>query len=592
MKIKAILGVFLLVLSIATTAFPATTSAETYNNNKIIENSIFDRSSSMSADQIDSFLNQFPNSCISPNSGFRAIDPTGYSPSGGYTYGGYVTAGRVIADSALAYNINPQVLLATLQKEQSLVIGGVNFCNNGDQNKYAAAVGYGCPDSGTVHNYTGVNLYQRNGVTVTSTGSTCVSSATKAGFSQQVIRGAWLLKFGQQRAEGNVNWAVIKGSWDNSDDPQTCYGGPMTQGTFKRCPAGAAAYYDGYTTIDGTAVHMDNGATAALYWYTPHFHGNQNFFNIFTGWFGSTYYFGNKASSTSVYSKMPCTVGNFEAYAVARLYQPDTGDYLYTSSNVEACYAITLGYIFDGTPLRGIAQAASGAVPVYRISGYSHHTFTTSASQKDSLVAQPGYTYEGIAWYAYGTQVENSQPVMSSSIPSGGNFLSAALGEASGAQANFGYTGNAVAFYQPDDVSSTSPGTTNIYRLAKNNARFYSASQLEKNIAVSNYGYTDEGVLALGDSSPNQNNLPVYRVRNATGYLYTTSRVERDLAVINYNYMSEGVGFYELGWSDKPIFRLTNYLNGLRFVSNNELERSLAVSRYGYNYDGTSWYGY
>ena len=32
---------------------------------------------------------------------------------------------------------------------------------------------------------------------------------------------------------------------------------------------------------------MDNGATAALNWYTPHFHGNQNFFNLFSGWFGS-----------------------------------------------------------------------------------------------------------------------------------------------------------------------------------------------------------------------------------------------------------------------------------------------------------------
>ena len=33
---------------------------------------------------------------------------------------------------------------------------------------------------------------------------------------------------------------------------------------------------------------MDTGATAALYWYTPHFNGNQNFYNIFTNWFGPT----------------------------------------------------------------------------------------------------------------------------------------------------------------------------------------------------------------------------------------------------------------------------------------------------------------
>jgi len=266
-------------------------SAATFNRNRIIDDGVFDNVNSMSATQIDSFLNGFSGSCISSNSGFRAIDPTGYNPSQGYLYGGYVTAGQVIYSSAQAYNINPQALLTTLEKEQSLVTGRNNFagyCNNGDQHKYASAVGYGCPDSGTTHSYTGLNLYQRNGVTVGSTGTTCVNTSIKAGFSQQVIRAAWLLKFGEQRSKGNVGWAVIKGSWDNSDDPQTCYGGPMTQGTFARCPSGGATYYDGYTTIDGAAVHMDSGATAALYWYTPHFSGNQNFFNLFTAWFGST----------------------------------------------------------------------------------------------------------------------------------------------------------------------------------------------------------------------------------------------------------------------------------------------------------------
>ncbi|HEY5442680.1 MAG TPA: hypothetical protein VIJ68_04020 [Candidatus Saccharimonadales bacterium] len=64
----------------------------------------------------------------------------------------------------------------------------------------------------------------------------------------------------------------------------------MTQGTFKICPGGASTFYDGYDTIDGASVHIDNGATAALYWYTPHFSGNQSFFNTFTTWFGSTSY--------------------------------------------------------------------------------------------------------------------------------------------------------------------------------------------------------------------------------------------------------------------------------------------------------------
>jgi len=281
---RFIVATFVLVLA-CNIVFMGNSKALDQGN--LIDDQLFDNSSSMSASQIDSFLNGFSYSCISTNSGFAAKQPTGYSPSGGFTYGGFVSAGQVIATSAQVYGINPQVLLATLQKEQSLVSSSSSYCNNGDEHKYAAAVGYGCPDGGTVYNWSGVSLYRRNGVEHTTTGSTCVNSAAKAGFSQQVIRAAWLLKFGQQRSKGNVNWAIVSGSWDNSDDPQSCYGGPMTQGTFQRCPGGPSTYYDGYYTIDSTSIHIESGATAALYWYTPHFHGNENFVEFFTNWFGS-----------------------------------------------------------------------------------------------------------------------------------------------------------------------------------------------------------------------------------------------------------------------------------------------------------------
>lgn len=262
-----------------------------FYSNRLMDDAIFDNVHSMSASQINNFLNNFPQSCISPNSSFEARVPSGYSPSGGFTYGNFTSAGQVIATAAQVYGINPQVLLVTLEKEQSLVTGrsSSTYCGS-SEHKYAAAMGYGCPDSGGSFSYNGVSLYRRAGVERTSTGNTCVNSASKAGFSQQVIRAAWLLKFGQQRSQGNVGWAVITGSWDNSDDPQSCYSGPMTRGTWKKCPNGPAVFYDGYKTIDGTPVQMETGTTAALYWYTPHFHGNQNFVKLFeqTFGFGST----------------------------------------------------------------------------------------------------------------------------------------------------------------------------------------------------------------------------------------------------------------------------------------------------------------
>jgi hypothetical protein len=289
MKKVATFFSLVVITVIAVTGLGMPIAQAAFNQNLIIDDTVFNDTGSMNSATIDNWLNvNFPQSCISPNSGFRARVPSGYSPSGGFTYGGFGTAGEVIATSAGVYGLNPQVLLVTLQKEQSLVAGGSSYCNDGDEHKYAAAMGYGCPDSGTVHSYTGVSLYMRNGVEHTSTGSTCVNSAAAAGFSQQVIRAAWLLKFGQQRSLGNTGWAIVSGSWDNSDDPPTCYGGPMTQGVLSRGCGQAATFYDGYSTIDSTAVHMDSGATAALYWYTPHFHGNQVFYNNFTAWFGNT----------------------------------------------------------------------------------------------------------------------------------------------------------------------------------------------------------------------------------------------------------------------------------------------------------------
>ena len=229
---------------------------------------VFDNANSMGAGQINAFLNSLPSSCISTNNGFSSPDPTGYSPSTGYTYGGNVSGGQVIYDAAQAYGLNPQVLLATLQKESSVVSGTASYhCQY-----INTAMGYGCPDSG----------------------SCPTNPATMSGFSKQVIHATWLLKFGEQRSKGNINWNVQLNNfpqggdhWDNADDPQSCYSGPMTQGTRQVCPSGGTSFYDGHTTIDGVSTHMDTGATAALYWYTPHFSGNQHFDSLFTSWFGS-----------------------------------------------------------------------------------------------------------------------------------------------------------------------------------------------------------------------------------------------------------------------------------------------------------------
>jgi hypothetical protein len=296
------LGVGALASLLAVFVLGPTTVHAAFSAHNLLADSVTDNYNSLTAGQIDAWLNDnFPDSCISTDNGFSSVLPTGYSPSTGYTYGSNVSAGRVIYTAAQAYEINPQVLLTTLQKEQSLVSGDAGCSTL----RYTGAMGYGCPDGGHTYNYSGLKLYTINGTTVTSVSGTCVNSAKKAGFSQQVVLAAWLLKFGEQRSKGNTSWAIVKGNWNNSDDPQTCYGGPMTQGYRKRCSSDSqAVYYDGYTTIDGQSTHMDTGSTAALYWYTPHFAGNQHFVSLFEGWFGSTkgYPYAASITAKNVYS--------------------------------------------------------------------------------------------------------------------------------------------------------------------------------------------------------------------------------------------------------------------------------------------------
>jgi hypothetical protein len=359
-----------------------------FNANNLISDNVFDFSNSMNAAQIDEFLNTFQNSCIRPASGFEAKIPAGYSPSGGFVYGGFGTAGQVIETAARAYGLNPQVLIVTLEKEQSLVTGRDNFngyCNNGDEHKYTAAVGYGCPDSGTTYNYSGLSLYRRNGVERTNTGTTCVNSASKAGFSQQVIRAAWLFKFGQQRSLGNVNWSVQQGSWDNSDDPATCYGGPMTQGTFKRCSSSTPTYYDGLITIDNLSTHMDTGGTAALYWYTPHFHGNQVFVSVFEQWFSST-----QAPSS-------CTGKEAQGSTVLRFYNPRTFEHFYSAYTCDISFLQRVGFIFEGSVFNTTDCNLSFAQPVYRYYNPQtglHMWTTDNVSQAQLDVDKTGYKVE------------------------------------------------------------------------------------------------------------------------------------------------------------------------------------------------------
>ena len=134
---------------------------------------------------------------------------------------GGLTAAQIIANAARIYGINPVVILSTIQKEESLVESNTNF-----DYRVRWAMGYGVCD-GCDSNDPALQRY--------------------AGFTNQVYSGTWQLKINY------AGWAANGSVWN--------VGKTMI--------------------IDGRAVTFSNHATSALYRYTPHLSGNENFNRIY-----------------------------------------------------------------------------------------------------------------------------------------------------------------------------------------------------------------------------------------------------------------------------------------------------------------------
>jgi hypothetical protein len=139
----------------------------------------------------------------------------------------------IIWRAAQNNGISPKVLLVMLQKEQSLIED-----DDPTQNQLDWAMGYGVCDS-----------------------------CSKSDPAIQRWQG-----FGKQ-----VNSASLQLSDGYLTDIEEC---GVTNGIYGP---------DVAVNIDGTIVTPINAATAALYAYTPHLHGNENFVEIWNRWFSSEY---------------------------------------------------------------------------------------------------------------------------------------------------------------------------------------------------------------------------------------------------------------------------------------------------------------
>lgn len=235
-----------------------------FDPNNLIDDRIFANEDAMSASQIQSFLSSKNSVLANTSDSFIALlrEPVSNQalkdrledPGASKTVAR--SAAQLIYDASQASGINPQVILVTLNKEQSLITGRQSDSGDVLQRALDFSLGFGCPDS-----------------------QPC--GQTYKGFYFQLF--------------GNV---------DNEDN--RWLGAAKSLMTSFNTPGGRGPFYNGKTSRVGDVISLgntlggydgvlpqqnivlSNSATAALYRYTPHvYNGNYNFWKFFKQWFGN-----------------------------------------------------------------------------------------------------------------------------------------------------------------------------------------------------------------------------------------------------------------------------------------------------------------
>lgn len=617
--------------------------ARAASNERMMDDAVFDNSGSMSAVDIQNFLNQFPNSCLK---NYSDEYPNDY-----FSYGGAVSAATVIRRASDLWGINPRVLLAKLEQEENLVTGNAGC----DLWRYVSAVGYDCPGAVRTAVFRGTTL------------QTCVQHDAAMGFSRQITKGAWVLKFAKERANDNLNWLV-------PDDGNVQYYGVFTNaGMHKRCASCAPIYHDGYFN----GVDVQTGATASFYNYTPFL--NQAFDEIYEGWFGSTYAAPWRWEFvTQSWSRDLTNLPRGEKGTVT-LKARNIGSNTWSNSGANPIRLATIrpngrgsgfytaGWI-DGSKVANLQESsvAPNQVGTF-VFDVQANPSVGSYNEYFSLVAENAAWFNDNSYYL-GINVVNptvSGQVTQNTYPA--NMTAGATGTATVKIQNTGNitwrnSGGAVAdlytnpygrqskFYSASWPSqqiaahmvetSVAPGqtgtftytltapTTNgsyneqfilcitnlgwsstvvsqtisvtggqavtkipIYRLSnpRNGTHFYVSSIEGKNAALA-LGYRDEGIEFYGSATPTS--TPVYRLFSpALGAHFFVASVAGKDAAMAAGFRYEGIEFYAPDApTSVPVYRLYQPANGDHFFTSTTAGRDAATA-IGYWYESIEFYG-
>jgi len=249
--------VFLLVVG-AVAILPHGTSfafSPNYNSSNLIDNPTLLNNATMSASAIQNFLSNIGSGLA----GYSDVEACDSAIAPYYIHCGQtLSAAQLVYDAAQAYGINPEAILSTMQKEQSLVTDPT-------------------PSASQINCAMGFH-----------------SCGGYVGFFTQVDNGTWVLRYNYEGALQNATWA----SWYPGSNYPCATAGYENNGQTQLYSTGL---YPGSTVVfddpGGTAetVTLANAATASLYCYTPYvgpasitgYSGSYNFVYYFQLWFGS-----------------------------------------------------------------------------------------------------------------------------------------------------------------------------------------------------------------------------------------------------------------------------------------------------------------
>ncbi|HUB93401.1 MAG TPA: hypothetical protein VMB52_02765 [Verrucomicrobiae bacterium] len=300
----------------------------------------------MSAANIQTFL-------VNEGSGLQSVtDTENCSPSDSdysyvsqyYNCGSTASAAQIIYSAAHAYQINPQVLLATMEKEQSLVT-----TPNPTASQINCAMGY--------------------------------VSCGLSGFFNQVDGAAWQLRANFERASGDTYWGLSPATYP-------CTGTTSLYST-SLVPGNTVTFADPGGTPE--TVTLDDASTAVLYCYTPYvgpynvtgYSGTYNFVLYFEEWFGPT----TSTADTYVLSFINLT---YYAGQTQDLGYPSMGNYAYSTRNNTTGYP---SVIPDGTVQ--VLYAPNGDLSFIRLNHSSGQTQLVTYSAASGFSQMDGYYITG-----------------------------------------------------------------------------------------------------------------------------------------------------------------------------------------------------